>query len=115
MAGLYPWIVVRETLLEHAIEDFLGELARDRPWLRARHDALLGELEGWLSAELGRPAGLAALDRFHAVAWLMTLPEADRPDAERALRDLAEYTVGWRWLAAAPWTERAGDPQEGRP
>ncbi len=115
MADLYPWIVGRETLLEHAVQDFLGELTRDRPWLRARYDRLLGELEAWLSAELGRPAPLAALDRSRAAAWLATLPEAERPDSEAALGDLAEYAVGWRWLAAAPWVEPAVSPQGGRP
>ena len=31
-----PWIVGRPALLEHAAADYLNELARQRPWTRAR-------------------------------------------------------------------------------
>ena len=95
-----PWIVGREALLTDAVDDFLHEMTRRKPWVRARYEALLGGLAAYLDAALERPAPLTALSYKHANAWLKTTD--DRALAERALIDFTDYLVKWGWLEAHP-------------
>lgn len=95
-----PWVVGREALLEYAVDDFLNETTRQKPWLRARYEAQLGSLNAYLDAVLGGPAPLTALSEKHADAWLETV--GDRVLAERALRDFTNYLVGWGWVKTHP-------------
>ncbi len=95
-----PWIVGREALLTDAVDDFLHEMTRRKPWVRRRYEALLGELVEHLDAALERPAPLTALSYRHANAWLKTTD--DRALAERALADFTDYLVKWGWLGAHP-------------
>ena len=95
-----PWVVGREALLGEAVDDFLHEMTRQKPWLRARHGALLEELTAHLSATLERPAPLSALSRKHVDAWLETT--AERAFAERAADDFSDYLVKWGWLDTHP-------------
>lgn len=95
-----PWVVGREALLEDAVDDFLHETTRQKPWLRARYELLLEELTAHLDAVLACPAPLTALSRRHADAWLRTT--AERALAERALGEFADYLVKWGWLDAHP-------------
>jgi len=97
-----PWVVGREALLGDAIDDFLHEMTRQKPWLRARYEALLEEFDTHIAAELERPVPLTALTRKRADAWAHTLPADERPLAERALADLTDYLVKWGWLEAHP-------------
>jgi len=86
--------------LEEAADDFLHEMTRQKPWLRARYEAVLGELTTYLSTVLERPAPLSALSRPSAEAWLQTTDE--RVFAERTLTDFSDYLVKWGWLDAHP-------------
>lgn len=95
-----PWVVGREALLEEAVDDFLHEITRRKPWARARYEALLGGLAAYLDATLERPAPLTALSYKHANAWLKTTD--DHVLAERALSDFTDYLVKWGWLEAHP-------------
>lgn len=99
-----PWVVGRKALLEDAVDDFLHEMTRQKPWLRARYEALLGSLNAYVNVdvELERPAPLTALTFKHADAWLKTLSAEQRPLAERALGDFTAYLVKWGWLEAHP-------------
>ena len=97
-----PWVVGREALLEEAIEDFLHEMTRQKPWLRARYEALLGGLNVYMDAEFERPALLTALTRKQADAWLKSLSAKGRPLAESALADFSDYLVKWGWLEIHP-------------
>jgi hypothetical protein len=99
-----PWIVGRPTLLEYALEDFLGELGRQRPWTRSRVGELLGGLEVWLEARLGRPARLEEVSAEGLTIWLETLPTEDRADTRDALQGFGEYLTGWGWLEVSPWS-----------
>ncbi len=96
-----PWVVGREALLEEAIDDFLHEMTRQQPWLRARYEALLGDLSGCLEAKLDAPAPLSALTQGRASAWL-TAQKGERALAESALNGFADYLVKWGWLDAHP-------------
>lgn len=95
-----PPVVGREALLEDATDDFLRELTRQKPWLHARYEGLLGGLDAYLSARLNRPAPLTALSCETVAAWKRTLSAVQRPLAERALEDFADYLVKWGWLEA---------------
>lgn len=95
-----PWVVGREALLEEAVDDFLHEMTRQKPWLRARYEALLEGLTAHLSAE--RPAPLSALSREPIDAWLKVWLTDDRAFAERALGDFSDYLVKWGWLDTHP-------------
>jgi hypothetical protein len=95
-----PWVVGREALLEDAVEDYLHEMTRQQPWLRARYEALLGSLVASIEAELAGPPPLRALTRERSSAWLATV--AERELAQRALTSFADYLVRWRWLEAHP-------------
>lgn len=97
-----PWVVGREALLGEAVDDFLHEMTRQKPWLRARYEALLGGLNAHVDAELERPAPLSALTRKRADAWLKSLPAEGRSLAESALGDFTDYLVKWGWLEAHP-------------
>ena len=97
-----PWVVGREALLEEAVEDFLHEMTRQKPWLRARYEALLGALSAYVEAELERPAPLTALTRKRADIWVKTLPTEQRPLAESALDNFTDYLVKWGWLDTHP-------------
>ena len=93
-----PWVVGREALLAEAVDDFLHEMTRQKPWLRARYGALLEGLTAHLSVE--RPAPLSALSREHVDVWLKTITE--RAFAERAVGDFSDYLVKWGWLDTHP-------------
>ncbi len=100
-----PWIVGREALFEDAVEDFLHETTRRKPWLRARFEAQLEDLNAYLDRVLDGPAPLKALSRRHANAWLHGLSEraqGERSLAERALTEFADYLVKWGWLPSHP-------------
>ena len=75
-------------------------MTRQKPWRRARYEALLGDFNVYLDATLERPAPLTALSYRHANAWLKTTD--DRALAERALSDFSDYLVRWGWLEAHP-------------
>jgi len=92
-----PWIVGRPALLAHAAADYLNELARQRPWTRARAEELLESLEG----HLGEPAPLLAYPRLTGEAWLRTLPGEERPEAAELLGDFRAYLRDWGWLDQA--------------
>lgn len=95
-----PWVVGREALLGEAVDNFLHEMTRQKPWLRARYEVVLDELTTHLSATLERPAPLSALAREHVDAWLKTT--AERTFAERAVGDFSDYLVKWGWLDTHP-------------
>jgi len=97
-----PWVVGREALLEYAIDDFLRTMARLKPWLRARYEAFLGALNAQVDVELDRPAPLTAFSRERVDAWLKSLSSEQRPLAESALSDFADYLAKWGWLEAHP-------------
>lgn len=100
-----PWVVGREALFEDAVEDFLHETTRQKPWLRARFEAQLRGLNAHLDAALGGPAPLKALSKTHADAWLRG-PTGRTPNeralSERALTEFADYLVKWGWLPSHP-------------
>lgn len=97
-----PHVVGREALLGDAVDDFLQEMTRQKPWLRARYAALLEGLNASLDAELDRPAPLTALTSARAGAWKRGLRPEQRALAESALGDFADYLVKWGWLEAHP-------------
>jgi hypothetical protein len=97
-----PWVVGREALLEYAIDDFLRTMTRQKPWLRARYEALLGCLNAFIDDELERPVPLTALTRKCADIWVKSLSVEQRPLAESALSDFGDYLVKWGWLQAHP-------------
>ena len=97
-----PHIVGREALLDYALEDFMGEVTRQKPWRRARYETLLGSLSERIGAELDQPAPVTALNQTRAQAWLQTFPNEQRSVAEEALRDFANYLVSWGWLKEQP-------------
>jgi len=97
-----PHVVGRTALLEDAVDDFLHEMTRQKPWLRARYEALLGALNEHLDGELNAPTPLTAFSCERADAWKGTLPPQQRALAERALGDFADYLVKWGWLEAHP-------------
>ncbi len=97
-----PWVVGREALLEYAVEEFLHEMTRQKPWLRARYEAFLGDFSAKLEAKLGYPAPLAALTHKRAHLWLRAQAKGQRPLAEGALNGFADYLVKWGWLEAHP-------------
>lgn len=97
-----PWVVGREALLEYAIDDFLRTMTRQKPWLRARYEALLEDLNTFLDTELDRPAPLAAFTQRCVDAWVESLSAEQRPLAESALSDFSDYLVKWGWLEAYP-------------
>lgn len=97
-----PHIVGREALFAYALEDFLNETTRQKPWLRARYEALLEDLNEHLDVELDRPAPVSVLNSQRANAWLRTLSGEHRMLAERALNDFTRYLVAWDWLEANP-------------
>lgn len=97
-----PWVVGREALLEYAIDDFLRTMARLKPWLRARYEALLEDLNTFVDTEVERPAPLTAFSRQPVDDWMKSLSAEERPLAESALSDFADYLVKWGWLEAHP-------------
>jgi hypothetical protein len=97
-----PWVVGREALLEYAIDDFLRTMTRQKPWLRARYEALLEDLNTFLDTELDRPTPLTALTRKRVEDWVKSLSAEQRPLAESALSDFSDYLVKWGWLEAHP-------------
>ena len=97
-----PHIVGREALLNYAVEDFIHEVTRQKPWRRARYETLLKSLNEHLDTRLGQTAPVMALDAARAETWLLTLPAAQRPLAEDALNDFADYLVTWNWVKVHP-------------
>lgn len=97
-----PHVVGREALLGDALDDFLHEMTRQKPWLRARYAALLEGFNASLDAELERPAPLTALTSVRADVWKSGLFLEQRVLAEKALGDFADYLVKWGWLEAHP-------------
>jgi hypothetical protein len=99
-----PWIVNRPVLLEYALEDFLSELGRQRPWTRSHTAVLLEGFAVWLEARLGQPATLGQVSTSQVTDWLATLPSEHRSDARDALTGFAAYLTGWGWIENCPWT-----------
>ena len=100
-----PWVVGREALFEDAVDDFLHETTRQKPWLRARFEAQLEDLNTYLDSVLDGPAPLKALSRGRADAWLRGSEgrtQGERALAERALAEFADYLVKWGWLPSHP-------------
>lgn len=100
-----PWVVGREALFEDAVEDFLHETTRQKPWLRARFEGELKGLNAYLDGVLGGPAPLKALSKRHADDWLRSPSErtqGERALAERALAEFSDYLVKWGWLPSHP-------------
>jgi hypothetical protein len=98
-----PWIVGRPALLEYALEDFLGELGRQRPWTRSHVQDLLESLNVWLEVQMGQPVILEQLQAEHVTNWLETLDFNNRSDARLALGLFAEYVLCWGWLESCGW------------
>lgn len=92
-----PWIVGRPVLLEHADDDFLNEVTRQIPWRRARYEALLEALDGFL----GGSAPLLAYTRLTGEAWCRSLPESERAVAAELLTTFRAYLREWGWLDSA--------------
>ncbi|MFC6619479.1 hypothetical protein [Deinococcus radiophilus] len=84
-----------EPLLIHAAENFLGELSRQRPWVKASYEDTLNDLDDLLSAE--QPATLGdylAADRTELQA---RLPHAH--NLADVLDDFDAYLREWRWVS----------------
>lgn len=79
---------VAAPLLEEAVDDLLTALA-PWPWRQARAAQLAASLRASLEGALGRPARVSDLFSNWTVAWLAARPEAERPLAERLLRELS--------------------------
>lgn len=91
-----PWIVGRTPLLMHAADDYLNELTRQTPWLKARREELLEAL----GASLGEPAPLLAYTPAAGEAWTRSLPDAEQTEAAELLADFRAYLEDWGWLEA---------------
>jgi hypothetical protein len=98
-----PWIVGRPALFEYALEDFLGELGRQRPWTRTHVQQSLEGLEAWLEGQQNSPVTLEQVSFELINSWTKTLPVKDRPNAQEALEMFAEYLVSWGWLESCSW------------
>ncbi|GGK41697.1 hypothetical protein GCM10008955_39370 [Deinococcus malanensis] len=94
LASRAPWIVGRTVRLEHAAEDFLNEVTRQQPWLRARYEALLEDLDDFL----GGAAPLSALTTEQTSAWQTSLDASTREDPAAMLRDFTTYLQDWHWV-----------------
>ncbi|WP_221089799.1 hypothetical protein [Deinococcus aquaedulcis] len=92
-----PWIVGRTPLLEHAADDFLNEVTRQKPWRRARYEDLLSALDTFL----GGGAPLLAYTRATGEAWLRALHESEQEDARELLTEFRSYLREWGWLDSA--------------
>ena len=90
-----PWIVGRPALLEHAAEDFLGEVTRQKPWRRARWEALLESLGDFV----GNPAPLSALNPALLAEWQASLTGEQGEDAGEMLGDFQTHLRERRWLS----------------
>ncbi|THF68891.1 hypothetical protein E7T06_14615 [Deinococcus sp. Arct2-2] len=88
-----PWIVGRTPLLEHAAADYLNELTRQTPWLKARREELLEAFDAYL----GEPAPLLAYTPVSGEAWTLTLPESEQAEAAELLADFRAYLHDWGW------------------
>ena len=102
-----PWVVGRPTLLEHALDDFDGEVTRQRPWLRARFEAVLERLQADLDLEHDGATPLAAVTPARLDAWLAAQPEAERDFDRAVLEALAAYLVGFGWVEPAQLPDMA--------
>lgn len=101
-----PWIVGRPALLEHAVTDFLNELARQQPWKRARSEALLEDLLAFLD-----PAAAAPLEALTVQAEAAWLAEQDDFEAAAALlNDLHRFLEDFGWSAPALYRPVLGEP-----
>lgn len=98
-----PWIIGRPALFEYALEDFLGELGRQRPWTRARFQELLEDFNLWLDSQLNFPVSLEQVSIELVQGWFETLAIHNRSDARQALEMFAEYLVSWGWLESCSW------------
>lgn len=98
-----PWIVGRPALFEYALEDFLGELGRQRPWTRNHVQQSLEALNAWLEAQQNSVVLLGQINPKLVRLWLENLAVQDRADAGTALELFAEYLVGWGWLESCDW------------
>ena len=97
-----PRVVGREALITDATEDFIHEMSRQQPWLRARYELLLGDLAAALTETVKRPAPLTSLTPARAQAWLSGVTAEQRPLAQQVLEAFAAYLVKWGWLPAHP-------------
>lgn len=87
-------IVHGEPLMIHALEDFAGELSRQRPWLKARYEAALEAVDDLLSVQT--PATLAAYLSADHADLLAALPE--QPLLTEALDAFGAYLREWHWV-----------------
>lgn len=87
-------IVQGEPLMIHALEDFVGELTRQRPWVKARYEEALEAVDDLLSQDT--PAGLAAYLAADRAELLAALPE--QPLLAEALDEFGAYLREWRWV-----------------
>ncbi|GHG01609.1 hypothetical protein GCM10017783_12310 [Deinococcus piscis] len=87
-------IVQGEPLMIHALEDFVGELTRQRPWLKARYEEALEAVDDLLSADT--PATLSAYLSTDPAALLAALPGQEL--LAEALGAFNDYLREWHWV-----------------
>jgi DNA-binding transcriptional MocR family regulator len=95
-----PHVVGQEALLEFAIDDFLRRTTRLKPWRKARYEALLENLDGYLEVLLKRPTPLNAFVAPLTDNWLKQLLIEQQDFARELLEEFETYLVEWRWLEA---------------
>jgi DNA-binding transcriptional MocR family regulator len=95
-----PHVVGQEALLEFAVDDFLRRTTRLKPWRRARYEALLESLDGYLEDLLKRPTPLNAFVTPLTENWLKQLMIEQQDFARELLEEFETYLVEWAWLEA---------------
>lgn len=93
-SSIAPWVVGREALLEYAIDDYLRELGRARPWLGKTHEEVLICLNAHLDEKHGLTP-LRVLQSEEVNLWL----QAQEPEAQQVLQDFKAYVTEWNWLS----------------
>jgi hypothetical protein len=93
-----PHVVGQEALLEHAVDDFLRRTTRLKPWRKARYEALLEDLDGYLQELLKRPTPLNAFVTPLTENWLKQVAIEQQELARELLGEFETYLVEWRWL-----------------
>lgn len=92
-SSIAPWVVGREALLEYAIDDYLRELGRARPWLGKTHEEVLTHLNAHLDAKHGLTP-LRVLHSEEVNLWV----QAQDPEAQQVMQDFKAYVTEWNWL-----------------
>lgn len=93
-SSIAPWVVGREALLEYAIDDYLRELGRARPWLGKTHEEVLNRLNAHFDAKHGLTP-LRVLQSEEVNLWV----QAQDPEAQQVLQDFKAYVTEWNWLS----------------